>query len=169
MEKLIQKKNKDYFGSPPTAKECMAVLHCISVIFVCPKSIFFLGLNIFLLFLSLFLVLLKKKFLVFLFSSPPERRRIAAPYLHANFVIFQQFLFLFYFFGLFLIYIYFSLSRKAKECSAVSQCIQAWHGLSLPADKDGICTLCMEMIEDAEDFIASNNTEVCATLDIKIF
>ena len=126
----------------------MAVLHCISVIFVCPKSIFFLGLNIFLLFLSLFLVLLKKKFLVFLFSSPPERRRIAAPYLHANFVIFLVvFIFVLFFWSFFNIYIFFPLQKgegmqrrvpvHPSLARALPACRQGWHLHSLYGNDRG--------------------------------
>lgn len=50
--------------------------------------------------------------------------------------------------------------RNAKECRAVSHCIQTvWETQNLPADNDDICTICKNMVQQARDTLESNETQ----------
>ncbi|KAK7082394.1 hypothetical protein SK128_021438, partial [Halocaridina rubra] len=49
---------------------------------------------------------------------------------------------------------------NAKECSAVSHCIQTvWEKKVLPEDNDDICTICKNMVQEARDQLLSNETQ----------
>lgn len=55
----------------------------------------------------------------------------------------------------------FILNSKAKECNAVSHCIQSvWENKVLPEDNDDICKLCKDMVQQARDQLLSNETQV---------
>lgn len=55
----------------------------------------------------------------------------------------------------------FHFNSKAKECNAVSHCIQSvWEKKVLPEDNDDICTLCKDMVQQARDQLLSNETQV---------
>uniref|UniRef100_A0A1L8DZ96 Putative saposin-related protein n=1 Tax=Nyssomyia neivai TaxID=330878 RepID=A0A1L8DZ96_9DIPT len=48
----------------------------------------------------------------------------------------------------------------AKKCNAVSHCIQTvWEKQNVPEDKDSICKICLDMVEQARDQLESNETQ----------
>uniref|UniRef100_A0A2P2HY13 Pulmonary surfactant-associated protein B n=1 Tax=Hirondellea gigas TaxID=1518452 RepID=A0A2P2HY13_9CRUS len=50
--------------------------------------------------------------------------------------------------------------RNAKQCSAVSHCIQSvWEKQQLPEDNDDICNICKNMVQEARDQLESNQTQ----------
>ncbi|KAK2725726.1 hypothetical protein QYM36_000276 [Artemia franciscana] len=50
--------------------------------------------------------------------------------------------------------------NSAKECGAVKHCSQTtWLHKKLPEDKEDICQICMEMVQEARDQLISNETQ----------
>lgn len=48
----------------------------------------------------------------------------------------------------------------AKECRATRHCIQTvWSRHTVVEDNDGICEICKEMVQEARDQLASNETQ----------
>ncbi|XP_055696691.1 prosaposin [Lutzomyia longipalpis] len=48
----------------------------------------------------------------------------------------------------------------AKKCNAVTHCIQTvWEKQSVPEDRDSICKICLDMVQQARDQLESNETQ----------
>ena len=50
--------------------------------------------------------------------------------------------------------------KAAKECRATKHCIQTvWSRHTITEDNDSVCEICKEMVQEARDQLASNETQ----------